>query len=258
MTAVSHFMQARATVALALSLLMRRCAPIRRRFPVARTYRFATLTLFSLVAAALLVPASAAAQRRGGGGGSHGSAVPRSTVHGSAVHGGVVVRPSYYYGSRYYAPYYYAPYYYYSPFFWGWGSYGYGYGYGVGFGYGYGYRPYAYPYPYYAGGYYDWTGSARLQVSPKETEVFVDGYYVGRADEFDGALQRLHVEPGAHELEFYLNGYKTAKQPVLFRTAGTVTVRHAMQPLAAGEASDRPAPAEPRADADRGQQQEQA
>ena len=64
--------------------------------------------------------------------------------------------------------------------------------------------------------------------------MFVDGYFVGTADEFDGALQRLRVEAGEHELEFYLEGYRTARQPVLFRREGTITIKHAMEPVGAG------------------------
>ena len=92
---------------------------------------------------------------------------------------------------------------------------------------------------------YDLTGAARLQVTPKQTQIFVDGYFVGTADKFDGTFQRLRVEAGEHELEFYLDGYRTAKQPVLFRREGTITIKHVMEPVAAGEASERPTPTEP-------------
>ena len=154
---------------------------------------------------------------------------------------------------------YYAPYYnyYYNPFFLGWG--GYGFGYGIGFGYGYGYGaygygaygygygpyPYGYPYPYYWGGVYDRTGAARIQVTPSQTQVFVDGYFVGTADKFDGSMQRLRVESGAHELEFYLEGYRTARQPVLFRQEGTVSIKLAMEAVGPGETSERPTPTVP-------------
>lgn len=148
------------------------------------------------------------------------------------VHGPVVVRPAYGY---------YYPRYYYPPF---WGGYGYGYG-GFGFGFGYGYGPYyPYPYPYY-GGVYDLTGAARLQVSPKQTEVFIDGYLVGTVDDFDGTLQRLRVDAGEHELALYLEGYKTVRTPVLFRREGTIAIKQVMQPLAPGETSERPVPTQP-------------
>ena len=115
---------------------------------------------------------------------------------------------------------------YYNPFFWDW--------------YGYGWYP-PYPYPPY-GWHYDYNGSARLQVKPKQTEVYVDGYFVGRVDDYDGTLQRLHLEPGEHEIQFYLEGYKTARQRVLFRTGATLKITHTMEPLAQGETSERPKP----------------
>jgi hypothetical protein len=86
-------------------------------------------------------------------------------------------------GAGYYSPYYYWPRYYgyggfyngfYNPFFLGY------------------YGQYRYPYPYY-GWAYDNTGSARIQVSPRNTKVYVDGYFVGTVDDFDGAWQRLNV-----------------------------------------------------------------
>ena len=179
-----------------------------------------------------------------------------------------VPRPPYqyrpYYGSRYYYPgygygygYRYPGYYgygypgfyagFYSPFFWGFGlGYGYGYGYG-GYGYGYGYGPaygygygqYPYP-PYYYGPYYDNTGAARLQVSPRNTQVYIDGYFVGVVDNFDGNLQRLNVEAGEHELQLYLEGYRTFTQKVLFPRGGTLKVMHTMQPLGPGESAGLP------------------
>jgi PEGA domain len=81
--------------------------------------------------------------------------------------------------------------------------------------------------------------------------VFVDGYFVGTADKFDGAFERLRVEAGEHELEFYLEGYRTARQPVLFRREGTITIKHAMEPLTAGQTSEKPVPTTPPADAAR-------
>jgi hypothetical protein len=180
------------------------------------------VTVLCFVAAGLFLPSDAAAQRRG--------------VGRTGARTAVVVRsPVYYPRSFYYYPRFYAPFYYYDPFFWG----GYGFGYGYGYGYGYG------QYPYYWPARYDVTGAARLQVSPKQTQIFVDGYFVGTADKFDGAFQRLRVEAGEHELEFYLEGYRTAKQPVLFRREGTITIKHVMEPVAAGESSERPTPITP-------------
>lgn len=165
------------------------------------------LAVSSVLVAGLLLPTEASAQRWYGYGGYRAA---------------VVVGGPYY---PYYRPYY-SPFFY-DPFFWGWG-----------------YWQYPYPPPYYYG-IYDRTGAARLQVKPKEAQVFVDGYFVGRVDDFDGSLQRLHVEAGEHELELYLDGFKTERQKVLFRREGTITVKHVMQPLAAGETSERPTPIQP-------------
>ena len=83
---------------------------------------------------------------------------------------------------------------------------------GWGYPYAYGYAPWGYPYAY-GGGYYD-DASLRLQVSPRETEVFVDGYFAGTVDDFDGTFQRLHLEPGDHDLELYLPGHRSFQQKV--------------------------------------------
>ena len=85
-------------------------------------------------------------------------------------------------------------------------------------------------------------------MKPRETQVFVDGYYVGVADDFDGSWQRLRVEAGEHELELYLEGHKTARQKVLFRREGTLKITHVMEPLGSGETSERPTPLGPAAD----------
>jgi hypothetical protein len=111
------------------------------------------------------------------------------------------------------------------------------------------YDPWWYPYPYtwyppygYAG--YDDRASVRMQVSPRETEVFVDGYYAGTVDDFDGVFQRLHLEPGPHEVTLYLVGHRTMRQNVFLQDHGTFRIRHTMEPLAPGEAAE-PRPATP-------------
>lgn len=97
------------------------------------------------------------------------------------------------------------------------------------------YSPYAYAqWPYYAYRYDD-SASLRLQVNPKQTEVFVDGYFAGTVDDFDGVLQRLHIEPGDHDIELYLPGHRTYAQRVYLQPHKTFRIRHDMVPLAAGE-----------------------
>jgi hypothetical protein len=137
-----------------------------------------------------------------------------------------------------YDPYYYG---YYDPFY-----YGYRYGYspywapGYGFGYGYfsydpylfggGYGPYGYGGGYGGGssssyGSYRGSGSLRLRVKPGEAQVFVDGYYVGVVDSFDGVFQRLNLDAGPHKVEIKAEGYETAQFDVMVTHGETVTFK---------------------------------
>jgi hypothetical protein len=91
-----------------------------------------------------------------------------------------------------------------------------------------------YPGPY--GGAYDLTSSMRLQVTPRDADVFVDGYYAGKVDEFDGTFQRLRVEPGEHEIQLFFPGHRIYTQKVYLQPGNTFNVRHTMVRLAPGEA----------------------
>jgi hypothetical protein len=116
--------------------------------------------------------------------------------------------------------------YFYDPFWWGFS----------GFQYGY---PYPYPYPYY----YQ-TAELRIQVQPKQAEVYIDGYLVGTVDSFDGVFQRLDVPLGEHEISVYSPGYRSISQRMLFRPRESYHIKDVMQPLPAGEQGEpRPAPA---------------
>ena len=66
--------------------------------------------------------------------------------------------------------------------------------------------------------------SARLQ-------VFVDGYYVGVVDEFDGVFQRLRLEAGGHRVEIRLDGYSALTFDVLIPPGETVTFRGELLPI---------------------------
>ena len=179
----------------------------------------ATVLALSL-AALLAAPALADAQAR--------VAVPRSQSGGSTV----IV------GARYYNPYYfYRPYYYggyYSPWYYPFSfSLGFGAAYGCcGYPY-YGGYPYG-GYPYYYGGYYG-ASSLRIQAPQRDAEVYIDGYYAGRVDNFDGTFQRLHLEPGEHDLELFLLGHRSFTQKIYTQPGSTFRVQHTMEPLGPGE-----------------------
>lgn len=140
---------------------------------------------------------------------------------------------------------------YYDPYYYG-GGYGYG-GYGYG-GYGYSYSPFYYPYgfgmgyglysglgwnpyygdpmdPYYggAGGYSSGLyntrdqGNLKLKVKPRAAKVYVDGYFVGTVDQFDGAFQKLALNGGRHKVEIRADGFETAEFDVLIMPSQTIT-----------------------------------
>ena len=108
-----------------------------------------------------------------------------------------------------------------------WWPYGY-YGWYGGFGYGS-----AWGYPGYGGTVY-YSGSRdgaslRVLVDPSEARVYVDGYYAGVVDDFDGLLQRLHVAPGRHDITLKLEGYKTHRMRVYVGPDATLKLHHEMQ-----------------------------
>jgi hypothetical protein len=85
--------------------------------------------------------------------------------------------------------------------------------------------------------------AARIQVTPPQTEVYVDGHRAGTVDDFDGFSQRLRVTPGEHLIELYLDGHKPVSQTVRFNAGETYRIRHEMELLPPGEAAPpRPTP----------------
>jgi hypothetical protein len=123
-------------------------------------------------------------------------------------------------------------------------------GYGPGWG---GYYPvyggYWWPYGFYGGGYlggcwgypgypgagatYSYVpmegGSVRVLVDPAEARVYVDGYYAGVVDDFDGLFQRLHVAPGRHDITVKLEGYESHRMRVYVGPDATVKLHYEMR-----------------------------
>src|SRR5205085_662367 len=98
---------------------------------------------------------------------------------------------------------------------------------------------------YYGGGYYGGGASLRLQVNPSNAEVFIDGYFAGVVDDFDGFFQRLDLAPGEHDIELYLPGHRSVHQKVYLQPGRTFRVKYTMPPLQAGD----PEPVRPAATA---------
>ncbi len=112
-----------------------------------------------------------------------------------------------------------------------------------------------YPYPWgpygpYPPGYwypaFDVASSIRIRATPRQAEVYVDGSRAGTVDDFDGIFQRLHVEPGAHEIALYLPGYRTVREERYFGPRSSHTIEVVMERLAEGETSGPPPSPAPR------------
>jgi len=71
----------------------------------------------------------------------------------------------------------------------------------------------------------DESGAIRLKVKPSDASVYIDGYYVGVVDDFDGAFQRLRLEPGPHRLEIRSQSYRPLSVDVLIQEDLTITYR---------------------------------
>ncbi len=170
-----------------------------------------------------------AAARPRGSGPIYGTATPRTY----APYGRIILPNRYYISPFYYSPYAFGAfglgYWGWDPFwwggywgnpYWGWGSPYWGYGYGYGYGYDYGY--------YDRSGYRDY-GSLKLKVKPDNAEVYVDGYYMGQVDDFDGVFQHLDLESGPHRIEIRAEGYQPLVIEMRIEPGRTVTYENQLR-----------------------------
>jgi hypothetical protein len=80
--------------------------------------------------------------------------------------------------------------------------------------------------------------SLRVDVKPRDAHVYVDGYYAGIVDEFDGALQRLRVTPGSHEVVIYKEGFRSARERLYLGPNSSRKITRDLVPLASGETNE--------------------
>jgi hypothetical protein len=94
--------------------------------------------------------------------------------------------------------------------------------------------PPAYPYRY---GYAE--ANLRIKVKPKSASVYVDGYFAGKVEDYDGTFERLHVQPGEHEIIVYLDGYRSLHERLYLSPNVTRKIEGELEKLLPGD------PAEP-------------
>ncbi len=117
--------------------------------------------------------------------------------------------------------------------YYGGGYYPWGYG-GLGLGGYYGglYDPWWYDESPYAGQYgYGDEGSLRLKIKPRDASVYVDGYFAGRVDDYDGVFQRLTIEPGPHRIEVRADGFESLMFEVRIQPDRTITYTADLKPI---------------------------
>ncbi len=142
------------------------------------------------------------------------------------------------YSSPGYAPWDYAPRSYYRP-------YVFRPRYSVGFGIFSGYPVpymYSYPYPIVVYGYRaprervfitpgsPYYGGIALEMTPYDADVFVDGEYAGRVEDFDGTTQPLTLSAGQHEIEVQAQGYEPMRVNVEVRPGQVIPFRGDLRP----------------------------
>ena len=111
-------------------------------------------------------------------------------------------------------------------------------------------RYYTYNYydPYYSGNFYwsnyawqprsyyvgpSWDnglGKLRIDIDQRDADVYIDGYFAGQVDDFDGVLQGLRLEPGNYAVEIVLPGFAPLRFDVQITPGRTTTYRGYLLP----------------------------
>lgn len=121
-------------------------------------------------------------------------------------------------GSGYHYPVYRGPYSYH-PWYW-WGPY-------YGF---YGPYPWGYGSYWYTERVHEDMGALDLDLKPEEVKVYLDGYEIGVADNFDGWPRYLWLEQGTYDLVFYLDGFETIARQYSIYSGVIIDVEDRMVP----------------------------
>jgi hypothetical protein len=166
--------------------------------------------------------------RPGDGRQGTGTAIDRPYgYYGGGGNTTIIYRYPSYYGSYFYPGYAFGLGYFYDPSWYD--PYFYGGMYGGGYGGYYGGAPGGYASGYQGTGSSSYggepQGSLRLKIKPREGQVYVDGFFVGAVDDFDGTFQKLNIDAGGHRIEIKSPGHETISFEVLIQPNETVTYK---------------------------------
>lgn len=96
----------------------------------------------------------------------------------------------------------------------------------------------AYPYWYFPT--YDRRAEVHLKVKPSAAAVYVDGFYAGLVDDFDGVFQALPLPPGGHRIMLFLEGYRTSEHNLYLGPGSSFTLHETLERLPVGARSEPP------------------
>ena len=80
----------------------------------------------------------------------------------------------------------------------------------------------------------------RLQVTPRSAAVYVDGFYAGIVDDFDGFFERLPLLPGGHTIALYLEGFRTITRSIYLSPGSELRIREDLLRLPPGTPGESP------------------
>jgi hypothetical protein len=89
-------------------------------------------------------------------------------------------------------------------------------------------------------------GSLVLQVEPGSAQVFVDGYYVGTADDFNAKRGELVMEIGPHRIDINAPGIESVKFDVMISPSQSIVYRRVLKAVEITPPPAMPIPTTPR------------
>ena len=78
------------------------------------------------------------------------------------------------------------------------------------------------------------SGTLHLAILPSHADVYVDGVYAGRADDFGGNSQRSDLKVGTHRVELRAEGYQAVQFDTRIEKGRTTFHRATLSPLGSG------------------------
>lgn len=89
------------------------------------------------------------------------------------------------------------------------------------------------------------TASVRILATPTRADVYVDGFFAGFVDDFNGVLHGLPMTPGRHAITLYMEGYRTITQNIVVAAHSAAKLPLSMEKLGPDEISALPPPPTP-------------